>query len=141
MTLSRPAKKEELFNLRHAQLRNVIERIFGVLKRKFRILLLPVEYDLEIQARLPAALSAIHNFTRDLESDIMEPDNNGAHIDFGNYGGGHGGGQFEAEGLGADNEEAVAMRDRIAEKMWVDYQNYIQDDEGEEEEEEWEEEE
>ena len=26
------------------------------------------------------------------------------------------------------------MRDRIAEQMWVDYQNYIQDEEGEEEE-------
>ena len=92
---------------------------------------MPVEYDLEIQARLPAALSAIHNFTRGLESDIMESDNNGAHIDFGNYGGG----QFETEGLGADNDEAVAMRDGIAEQMWVDYQNYIQDEEEEEEEE------
>ena len=82
-----------------------------------------LEYDLEIQARLPAALCAIHNFTRDLESDIRESDNNGAHIDFENYGGG----QFKAEGLGADKEEAVEMRDRIAEQMWVDYQNYIQD--------------
>ena len=68
---------------------------------------MPVEYDLEIQARFPAALCAIHNFTRDHESDIREPDNNGAHIDFGNYGGG----QIEAVGLGADNEEVVAMRD------------------------------
>ena len=95
----------------------MIKHIFGVLKQKFQILLLSVEYDLDIQARLPAALCAIHNFTRDFESDIREPDNNEAHIDFGNYGGGHGGGQFEAEGLGADNEEAVAMRDRIAEQM------------------------
>ena len=88
-----------------------------------------LEYDLEIQARLPAALCAIHTFTRDHESDIREPDNNGVHIDFGNYGGG----QFEAEGLGADNEETVAMRDRIAEKMGENYQNYIQDQEEEEE--------
>ena len=58
----RPRNKEELFNLRHASARNVIERIFGVLKRHFRILLLAPEYSLQIQARIPAALCAIHNF-------------------------------------------------------------------------------
>ena len=33
-----PETKQELFNLRRAQLRNVIEGIFGVLKKRFRIL-------------------------------------------------------------------------------------------------------
>ena len=54
--------KEELFNLRHASAHNVIEHIFGVLKCRFRILLLAPEYSLEIQARIPAALCAVHNF-------------------------------------------------------------------------------
>jgi len=36
--LNRPKTKEELFNLRHASLRNVIERIFSILKRNFKIL-------------------------------------------------------------------------------------------------------
>ena len=31
----KPENYRELFNLRHASLRNVIERIFGVLKRKY----------------------------------------------------------------------------------------------------------
>ena len=31
-----PANKEELFNLRHSSLRNAIERIFGVYKRRFQ---------------------------------------------------------------------------------------------------------
>ena len=57
-----PKDKKELFNLRHAQARNVIERIFGVLKRRFRILLLAPEYNIEIQNRIPAALAALHNF-------------------------------------------------------------------------------
>ena len=35
---SRPQNKYELFNLRHAQARNIIERIFGVLKNRFQIL-------------------------------------------------------------------------------------------------------
>lgn len=34
----RPATKEELFNLRHARLRNVIERVIGILKKRWRIL-------------------------------------------------------------------------------------------------------
>ena len=77
--LIRPATKEELFNLHNSQLHSVIEHIFGVLKWKFCILLLPTEYDMEIQARLPAALSAIHNFTRDHDLEINEDD--GPNID------------------------------------------------------------
>ena len=33
-----PKNAKELFNLRHSSLRNVIERIFGVLKRQWQIL-------------------------------------------------------------------------------------------------------
>ena len=49
---------KELFNLCHAQAHNVIEHIFGVLKQRFRILLLP-HYPLNFQPRIPAALCAI----------------------------------------------------------------------------------
>ena len=58
----------------------MIECIFDVFKQKICILLLPVEYDIEIQARLTAALSAIHNFTRDHDSEISEY--NGPNIDY-----------------------------------------------------------
>jgi hypothetical protein len=34
----RPQNAKELFNLRHVSLRNVVERIFGVLKNRFQIL-------------------------------------------------------------------------------------------------------
>src|SRR5689334_19273528 len=43
-TTQRPQNAKELFNLRHAQLRNVIERIFGVLKKRFAILNTPMQY-------------------------------------------------------------------------------------------------
>ena len=76
------------------------------------ILLLPIEYDIEIQRRLPAALCVNQNFTKDHEPNIAELVNNGAYIDFGFHGGG---GQF---GAGADSKEAVAMRDNIAEHVW-----------------------
>ena len=41
------------------------------------------EYDLDIQARLPAALCALHNhnFTREHDSEITALDDNGGHID------------------------------------------------------------
>ena len=61
--------KEELFNLHHSSAWNVIERIFGVLKWCFRILLTASEYSLEIQARIPAALCTIHNFIRTHDTD------------------------------------------------------------------------
>lgn len=35
----RPTNSKELFNLQHASLRNVIERSFGILKKRFGILL------------------------------------------------------------------------------------------------------
>ena len=46
------ATKEELFNLWHAQLRNVIERIFGVLKKRFQILQGAPQYEYIIQVGL-----------------------------------------------------------------------------------------
>jgi hypothetical protein len=55
--------------LRHASARNVIEQIFGVLKRRFQILELPPEYDASIQALIPPALAALHNFIRHFDPD------------------------------------------------------------------------
>jgi hypothetical protein len=62
--LFRPRNYKELFNFRHAQLRNVIERIFGVMKKHFRVLLLPQEYPIEVQVQLVSALVVMHNFIR-----------------------------------------------------------------------------
>lgn len=116
----RPKNKEELFNLRHASARNVIERIFGVLKHRFRILLLPPSYSMAIQARIPAALCALHNFINenDLNQDINEGDVDDP------YG-------YDPEcgvtGQGAQLEESGmdVRRDRIATDMWDDYQRRI----------------
>ena len=58
----RPANKEELYNLHHASAHNVVKRIFGILKCCSRILLLAPEYCMEVQAHIPPALCAIHNF-------------------------------------------------------------------------------
>ena len=55
---------KELFNLCHAQLRcrNVIKHIFGILKKWFKVLIVPQEYEIKIQAQLVSTLSVVHNF-------------------------------------------------------------------------------
>jgi hypothetical protein len=60
--LSRPQNAEELFNLCHASARNIIERSFSVLKWHFHILVHPPQFDMDIQACVPPALTALHNF-------------------------------------------------------------------------------
>jgi hypothetical protein len=114
----RPVNKEELFNLRHALARNVIERIFGVLKRRFRILLLAPEYSLEIQAWIPAALCTIHNFirTHDVDENVVEPDlgDDEAQND-------HDHDHIASAAAAAELDRPSARRDHIAQQMWDDY--------------------
>ena len=61
-----PCNSKELFNLRHALACNVIERIIGILKRRFRILHLPLEYGMYVQVLIPPAL---HNFIHDYDPE------------------------------------------------------------------------
>jgi hypothetical protein len=52
--------------------RNVVERIFGILKRRFHFLLLAPEYDMDIQSKVPPALCALHNFIRHNDPSDIE---------------------------------------------------------------------
>ena len=134
---TRPKTKEELFNHRHAILRNVIERIFGVLKRRFRILLLAPEYNVDIQSRLPTALCALHNFIRTHDpDDDNETQENGVPVDNGDE-------DVQVPGLflpevepeaggpgGTSQNRAISMRNRIASELWAQYQQVLRDREG-----------
>jgi hypothetical protein len=60
-----PQGKYELFNFLHSSLRNVIERAFGVLKQKWRILKAMPSFSLERQKEIIIACFALHNFIRD----------------------------------------------------------------------------
>jgi hypothetical protein len=100
--------------------RNVVERIFGVLKRRFRILVIPPELDMRWQARLPAALAAIHNFIRNYDpndiNDIADPvdPEPGTRV------------EELAQGIpsAAERDRANQRRDRIAQEMWTQYVAY-----------------
>ncbi|KAK9050681.1 hypothetical protein SSX86_030349 [Deinandra increscens subsp. villosa] len=60
----RAMTKEEKFNHAHAQLRNVIERAYGVLKARFPILKQMAPFPFPIQRDIVIAYFAIHNFIR-----------------------------------------------------------------------------
>ena len=66
----RPVGLKEVFNYHHASLRNVIERSFGVLKMKWRILLKVPSFPVNKQSQIIVACMALHNFIR--ETDIND---------------------------------------------------------------------
>lgn len=125
----RPATKQELYNLRHASARNVVERIFGIVKKRFRILLLAPEFDMDIQTHIPRVLCALHNFIRRhdptdandeeyaLAADVSHVRVNGPGI-----------GELATNTVNAaERMEASNARDQIAEQMWEDYQQILHD--------------
>jgi hypothetical protein len=125
----RPANKEELFNLRHASACNIIERIFGVIKRRFRILLLAPEYSMAVQARIPTALCAIHNFIRTHDAVEGELPGDVAPL----FDNGHDEHHLRSAAHVIEQPESSANRDRIASLMWEDYQRLRMDIEAERE--------
>jgi hypothetical protein len=58
----KPQGKKEIFNFAYSSLRNVIERSFGVLKMKWRILLHMPSYAPHKQSQIIVACMALHNF-------------------------------------------------------------------------------
>ena len=64
LMIYRPQTPMELFNLHHVFLRNVVERIFEILKRRFRILRSAPEFPMRSQVNLTYVLTAIHNYIR-----------------------------------------------------------------------------
>ncbi|ETV86768.1 hypothetical protein H257_01851 [Aphanomyces astaci] len=47
----KPQRNEEIFNLRHALVRNCIERIFGIVKKRFPVMSHGVRYDYGFQLK------------------------------------------------------------------------------------------
>ncbi|KAI5313371.1 hypothetical protein L3X38_042545 [Prunus dulcis] len=65
-----PENATELFNLRHASLRNVIERIFGIFKSRFTIFKSAPPFPYRTQVELVLACAGLHNFLcRECRSD------------------------------------------------------------------------
>ena len=68
----RPSNKEELFNLRHSSLRNVVERTFGAWKKRFPILSQALDYSLDNQQDLLFVLAVVQKFSIDHAGVVTE---------------------------------------------------------------------
>ncbi|GMF46431.1 unnamed protein product [Phytophthora fragariaefolia] len=60
---------KELYNLRHAKARNVVERVNGILKRRFKILRVPIEFEFMVAKAVVFASPCLHNFIRQHNAD------------------------------------------------------------------------
>ncbi|KAL5541366.1 hypothetical protein UlMin_042457 [Ulmus minor] len=119
----------ELFNYRHASLRNCIERCFGVLKARFPILRYMTNFSLIRQREIAMCCCVLHNFIRlhnrgdslfdryevdgvmppsDSDSDDDAPSSSGTARD-------------QGANSRNDNNFANDMRDRIMFEMYLNY--------------------
>lgn len=125
----RPQNAKELFNLRHAQLRNHVERIIGVLKKRFPILKCASYYPIDSQSYIVIACCALHNFIRNHEGGEQWLDQVGSNIDPKNIVDiPSGDGQYRSDVQSLNERRALGntKRDQIAEAMWKDYCDYLQ---------------
>jgi hypothetical protein len=104
----RPVGSKEVFNFAHSSLRNVIERSFGVVKMKWRILLNLPSFSLRKQSKIIIACMALHNFIRDSaihdrDFDQFVPTNLVNDVHFG-----------ESSSSTSDELDMSAFRDAIA---------------------------
>ena len=106
---------------------NVVERIFGILKRRFSLMVASPEYSENKQAKFVSVLCVLHNFISVYDQDFMDVPS----------------AQQLPSGTGISRQAAPAERPRppwvsaeeelsasarrykIADEMWANYQSYL----------------
>ena len=110
----RPQNHKELFNHRHAVLCNHVERLLGVLKKRFSILHCGTFHSIRNQVKIPAAASVLHNIIKMHNGDETWLDNQPNNIDPNDY--------IDLPRGDDHNQESNAqgnnLRDEIAMQMW-----------------------
>lgn len=117
--------------MRHASARNVVERIFGVVKHRWSILTKAPHYDMQTQSKIPSALIALHNFILDHDETDLDRwlgqdealDNlrglrRNTPIDFGRL-------ATSMTTTAAEKRRAEDVRDKMAKAMFKDYHTYL----------------
>ncbi|KAK1687204.1 hypothetical protein QYE76_048052 [Lolium multiflorum] len=115
-----PTGKNEIFNHAHSSLRNAIERTFGVLKQKWRILRGVPSYPLEKQTEIIIASMGLHNFIRDsqlFDLHFYRCDNDENYMPPGHVVSTSGGNV--GNDLGDDHVSMNNMRDNIADDLFI----------------------
>jgi hypothetical protein len=108
--------EKELFNLRHSSLRITVERAFGSLKRRFKILddATPF-FPFQTQVNIVVACCIIHNWVinDDIDELVMGPNESIIQDN-------------DTSTVGQPNDHAwmVQFRQGLADQMWADRQNH-----------------
>lgn len=121
----RPKDYKELFNLRHARLRNHIERVIGILKMRFPILKVGTYYPIETQVKIPIAAIVLHNVIRSHNGDDEWLSTTKSPIDPRKFVTLPSGDDTPREGSTPSSNQrnmGNALRDDIAKNMWIDYE-------------------
>ena len=116
-----PRNAKELFNLKHSSARNVIERCFGVLKRRFPILVTMPSFYFPFQCVLVNYCFLIHNFIRRnqlYEDDFYVDDDVADANDDDNL-------DPDVGLVGPAGQLLKQWRTDIAENMWLAYNEHL----------------
>ncbi|XP_047309786.1 protein ALP1-like [Impatiens glandulifera] len=70
---NRPSNYNELFNLRHSLARNSVERTFGLLKKRWAVLLQPSFFGTNTQVLIINAYCVLHNYICEIASELDYP--------------------------------------------------------------------
>jgi hypothetical protein len=108
-----PENPKELFNHRHSSLRTSVERAFGTLKNRFKILKSQSFFSFRTQVKIVLACCALHNFILEDGPDIYVyddatwlenlPRSTRTHVD-----------------VQLDNQVWGSVHDELAQQMWND---------------------
>ncbi|KAM3200630.1 hypothetical protein P3L10_032992 [Capsicum annuum] len=99
--------------MRHSRARNVIERAFGFLKGRWRILRSPSWYSVKVHNRVISDCCLIHNFIhRNMEVDPLDSDME-EQADY----------QHENIDIVESMEEWRSWRNELAQRMWNERTN------------------
>jgi hypothetical protein len=115
-----PENEKELFNLRHSSLRTTIERGFGILKRRFRVLDAEPFWSFETQVEVVLACCVIHNHIMGVDPNDSIMEEEVCDVESQNQSGRVYQTRREIQ---EESREWTIKRDVICHAMWEDYKN------------------
>lgn len=109
---NQPTNARELFNLRHSSLRVTVERGFGALKNRWRMLDNKPFHPYKTQVKLVLAYCILHNWILDFGQDSFVPDENWVPPIQHNH-------TAADDLLSQDTQAMVEKRDAICNALWA----------------------
>lgn len=107
--LSPASIRERNYNEAHVKTRNVIERAFGVWKKRFAVLSVPIRTKIETTKNIILACAVLHNIA--INNKLPLPDQDGIEIEMPEMPGGQ-------DGRVHNNRAGVARRESIIERFF-----------------------